>query len=75
MSILDPDTSPPAVVPTTRGGVQVEWHLNGIDFEIEAYDANKLEYFFNGPKGEEEGIIEDNPDILKQFTRWLKPTH
>ncbi len=72
LAILDPDSIAPAVVPTTRGGVQVEWHINGIDFEIEAFDMNKLEYFFSGPNGDKEGIIEDNPDALKQFTSWLK---
>ena len=27
--------NPPAIVPTSSGGVQLEWHALGIDFEIE----------------------------------------
>jgi len=32
---MRPDTPPPSVVPTSRGGVQLEWHLGGIDLEVE----------------------------------------
>jgi hypothetical protein len=28
-------SAPPAVVPTSSGGIQLEWHERGIDFEIE----------------------------------------
>jgi len=70
--VLDSDSTPPIVVPTTRGGIQVEWHQNGIDFEIEAFNSSKLEYFFSGPEGEQEGTIEDDPTTLKWFTRYLK---
>ena len=33
--ILDNRTSIPAVVPTVKGGVQVEWHTAGMNIEIE----------------------------------------
>jgi hypothetical protein len=74
LTILEPDSPPPVVVPTTRGGVQVEWHQNGIDLEIEAFNSSKLEYYFGGSEGEQEGAIEDDPAILKQFTSCLKTT-
>lgn len=74
LTILDSDSTPPAVVPTTRGGVQVEWHQNGIDLEIEAFNSSKLEYYFSDSKGEKEGTIEDDPAVLKQFTSCLKTT-
>jgi hypothetical protein len=72
LAILDSDSTPPIVVPTTRGGVQVEWHQKGIDLEIEAFDSGKLEYFFSGPKGEKEGSVEGSPVTLKSFTSYLK---
>ncbi len=75
LAILDSDSTPPVVVPTSRGGVQVEWHQNGIDFEIKAFNSSKLEYFFSGPSGEQEGTIENDPTTLKRFTRCLKATH
>lgn len=34
-SIMKPDTPAPAVVPTSQGGVQLEWHTKGLDLEIE----------------------------------------
>ena len=34
-SIMRDDTPPPQVVPTSGGGVQLEWHMRGIDLEIE----------------------------------------
>jgi len=71
LTILEPDSTPPVVVPTTRGGVQVEWHQNGIDLEIEAFNSSKLEYYFSSSKGEQEGTIEDDPAVLKQFTSFL----
>ena len=34
-SLARDDTPAPAVIPTVRGGVQLEWHLRQIDLEIE----------------------------------------
>lgn len=75
LTILDSDSTPPAVVPTSRGGVQVEWHQNGIDLEIEALSSGKLEFFVSGPEGDKEGTIEGDTTILKRYTRLLKATH
>jgi hypothetical protein len=70
---LDFDTPSPTVVPTSRGGVQVEWHQNGVDLEIETYDSGKAEYFFCGSAGEQEGPVANMPGILRQFTKALRP--
>jgi hypothetical protein len=37
-----PDTPRPAVLPTVRGGVQFEWHLRGMDLEIELASPNHV---------------------------------
>ncbi len=34
-AVMRDDVPAPAVVPTVRGGVQLEWHCNGADLEIE----------------------------------------
>lgn len=73
--ILEPDSTPPVVVPTTRGGVQVEWHQNEVDLEIEATSSGKLEFFFSGLAGDKEGPVGDDPATLKQYTHYLKPSH
>ena len=31
----NPNLAAPTAVPTVRGGLQLEWHQNGIDFEVE----------------------------------------
>src|SRR5262249_40210298 len=33
--IMNADTPAPTVVPTVRGGVQLEWHHHNVDLEIE----------------------------------------
>lgn len=73
--ILEPDSTPPVVVPTTRGGVQVEWHQNKVDFEIEATGSGKLGFFFSGLTGDKEGVVGDDPTTLKQYTHHLKSNH
>jgi hypothetical protein len=37
-----PKTPPPSVVPTVRGGVQLEWHRGGIDLEIEVLSPSQI---------------------------------
>ena len=36
------DTPAPSVVPTSRGGLQFEWHTGGVDFEIEFLSATRV---------------------------------
>ena len=65
--VLEKDTIPPtSIVPTWRGGVTAEWHVNGFDLEIEADPCGTLEYNFAGPGIEEyEGPVDDNLENLK----------
>jgi hypothetical protein len=39
---MRPDTPPPTIVPTPRGGVQLEWHYSDVDLEIEVPPAGAL---------------------------------
>ena len=39
---LAPDGPEPQLVPLSYGGIQLEWHENGIDLEIEVIAANRL---------------------------------
>lgn len=36
------DTPVPVVVPTSSGGVQLEWHTRGIDLEVEIRSSSRL---------------------------------
>ena len=46
--VLDDKSPTPSVVPTWRGGVQAEWHENGVVLEIEADPSGSVEYYFFG---------------------------
>ena len=35
---------PPAVVPTTEGGLQFEWHRNGLDVEIDVLPSGDIQF-------------------------------
>ena len=67
--LLEDDTPPPAVIPTWSGGLQVEWHRNDVDFEIEADPYGVLEYFFSGPSEEREGKALDDITHLSGYVR------
>ncbi len=43
------DTPAPSVVPTSRGGLQFEWHTGGIDLEIEFLSATRVCGLFEDP--------------------------
>lgn len=72
LAILDDNAPTPSVVPTWEGGVQVEWHRNHIDLEIEAMPSGSVEYFYHGPDGEcEERVSENDLDEVRQLAHKL----
>jgi hypothetical protein len=44
--IMEHDTPPPAVIPTSSGSIQYEWHQNDIDLEIEILSPHSISWFF-----------------------------
>ncbi len=44
--VMTNDTPMPAIVPTTRGGIQLEWHLGGIDMEVEVTGGRTLSVLY-----------------------------
>ncbi len=55
-AILDSSTPRPSVVPTNRGGIQLEWHRGGIDLEIEIESPPQMNVSF---ADEQEGTQEE----------------
>jgi hypothetical protein len=45
-AVLREDSPAPAMVPTVRGGVQLEWHVNGVDLEIEVGASRRYHVSF-----------------------------
>ena len=66
---LDSQTPPPVIVPTWDGGLQAEWHRNGVDLEIEIGPDGKAEYYFFSESEEIESPVGDD---LAQLTRCVK---
>ena len=71
--VLEKDTIPPtSIIPTWRGGVTAEWHVNGFDLEVESDPIGTLEYNFAGPGiSEFEGPVDENLENLKSHVRLL----
>lgn len=42
---------PPSIVPTTSGGVQIEWHEKGIDLELHIAGPYDCEMWFEDQRG------------------------
>lgn len=46
LDTMQDDSPAPAVVPTCRGGVQLEWHTRGLDLEVEILSPSRLHLYF-----------------------------
>jgi hypothetical protein len=69
IEVLDSRTPAPYVVPTWSGGVQVEWHRNNVDFEIESDPQGAIEYFYRDSNEEREGRVWDAFGQLAQYVQ------
>ena len=44
-SVMQANTPAPLLVPTVRGGLQLEWHTRGVDLEVEPLSAGRASVF------------------------------
>lgn len=56
LETMPPHLPPPAVVPTSTGGVQFEWHTGGIDLEVEIGPSGDVSTFM---EDQQTGLIEE----------------
>lgn len=74
--IVLPGTPQPAVVPTVRGGVQLEWHTGGHDLELEFEHPGRFHVSYEEPNEdvdlEVELTLADLPR-LTELTARLSP--
>ena len=54
VGVMRADTPAPLIIPTNRGGVQLEWHTRGIDLEVEAKPAARVHVFFHDHREQQE---------------------
>ena len=69
-TLLQSGTPEPAVVPTARGALQLEWHRKGIDLEIYIDSPQDIRFFAEDlATGESvEQLLTDNDGVL---TSWV----
>ena len=68
IKIADERMPPPYIIPAWNGGVQAEWHRNGVDLELEVTPEGVAEFFFIDHSGEEhEKDARENIDELRGY--------
>lgn len=75
-AIMHHETPAPAVIPTSQGFVQLEWHRGGIDLEIEVRSLGKyLAAFENSKTGEawEEEVAWDLSALARCVSELSRP--
>ena len=68
---LDTGTPPPVIVPTVHGGIQLEWHRNGVDIEIYVESPEDVS-FFARQVGSVESLEEPLLGHEENLRTWLK---
>lgn len=58
---------PPHLVPTSKGGVQLEWHAQGFDIEIEIHPSGRVAVYV--AKGEE--VLEGHVEFCDKCQRYF----
>lgn len=74
LQVIGPEISIPFAAPTVGGGVQLEWHRRGRDFEIYVESPSKISAFFSDDdSGEELSFdISDHFDQLRMYLDRMK---
>jgi len=72
-SLLDDRTPEPNVIPTREGGLQFEWHRQGIDLEVTCESSGTVSYYYADSKsGEErEGVNGATRQAVQEILRRL----
>jgi hypothetical protein len=71
LNYLSPDDPFPSVVPTARGGILLEWHVGGIDLEVDFQSPSLIHVAFEDGGAEQEydhaslELVEDKLNCLR----------
>jgi hypothetical protein len=75
LGMLKPNDPQPSVVPTSRGGILLEWHEAGIDLEVDIRSPSSIHVAFEQDDHEEEfehatdELIADKLNLLRDRIR------
>ena len=74
-SSLSHDTLAPQVIPTSEGGLQLEWHTKGIDLEITFSPDRRASFLYSRPLSPDlEGSVNENSGFIASILRTLRST-
>lgn len=68
---IRPETWPPVVVPTVRGGLQLEWHTQGVNVEV-CVESPESVSFFAEHAGSEQAVELPLAGRERKLRAWLK---
>ena len=72
LTLLKPTDPTPSIVPTSGGGILIEWHENGIDLEIDVHSLSHVHLAYGEGDTQEEidranlELIEEKMQILRR---------
>jgi len=71
--VMEPGTPIPQIVPTSRGGLSLEWHTRGISLEVDVFASGEYAAAFERISSGEEQEIDPTPDVapLRELTAQL----
>ena len=67
--VMRPDIPLPAIVPTVHGGIQLEWHIRGVDLEICIEPREEITFIaaWAGFECESEMLLQGHEQELMQW--------
>jgi len=73
IAMVDFRLPPPSIVPISDGGLQIEWHRRGKDFEIEFSPDGSIRYhyFDSMSGGEQEDSVTDDISTVRQLLQLI----
>jgi hypothetical protein len=69
------DSPPPCVVPTNCGGVQLEWHIAGVDLEIDIISSADIHVSFESSNESWERTLSTDLSSLTKVMERLSQRH
>jgi hypothetical protein len=72
VAVLDSNANTPAIVPTSEGGVQLEWHPPAADLEITIHSDGTVGAYLETEGGQTwEGALADSKWQIEDFLRFV----
>lgn len=73
---LSHDTLAPHVVPTSEGGLQLEWHTRGIDLEVTFLPNSRASFLFSSEQAPDfEGSLNDHAAFVSSTLKTLRSSN